>query len=157
MALRLNNALEILLRPWSNIRQLPVILMRVIVVSWLLDLNIGTYMHDRVCCWGEVRWCCRALTYYHSEPWRIIITIAAKRNFDLLSNTGTHVGTGLLGSTRLLECNRSYRRAATYDVEGCDWWGTPTQFIAQSYVGPEDLQKSVDATAWINQWWGSSF
>ena len=111
------------------------------------DLNIGTYTLTEFV--AEVK---RALDAAGALTYTVtvnrgtrIITIAASGNFDLLSNTGTHVGTGawdLLGFSTVTD----HTGAATYDAEAVTGEEYATQFIAQSYVGPEDLQKSVDAT-----------
>lgn len=74
-----------------------------------------------------------------------IITISADGNFDLLTNTGTHVGTApwdLMGYTTT--ANKT--GAATYAADNDSGESYHTQFVPQSYVGPDDLQEAVDAT-----------
>lgn len=74
-----------------------------------------------------------------------LVTIAADDDFDLLTFTGTHVGTApwdLLGFSTAAD----HTGNDTYTGESPSGEQFYTQFVPQSYVGPEDLQKAVDAT-----------
>lgn len=73
------------------------------------------------------------------------ITISAGSNFTLRSNTGTHVGTSpwtLMGFSTAA----NNTGASTYTGASESGEQYLSQFPVQSYVGPESLQKAVDAT-----------
>lgn len=74
-----------------------------------------------------------------------VITISADGNFDLLTLTGTHVGTSpweLIGFTQVADKTGTN----TYEAENPSGSSYQTQFVPQSYIGPEDLQEAVEAT-----------
>lgn len=74
-----------------------------------------------------------------------LITISGTAPFDLLTQTGTQFGTSpwdLMG----FDTSADHTGLSSYDGETESGEMYQTQFILQSYVGPEDLQRSVDST-----------
>lgn len=74
-----------------------------------------------------------------------LITIESDSDFSLLTNTGTHTGTSpwtLLGFSTAAD----YSGDDNYEGSSASGSSYYTQFVPQSYVSPDDLQKSVDAT-----------
>lgn len=74
-----------------------------------------------------------------------LITISASANVDLLTNTGSHVGSSawdLIGFSTLVD----HTGDDTYVAESQTGQEYHTQFVPQSYVSPENLQSSVDST-----------
>lgn len=71
------------------------------------------------------------------------ITISAGSNFSLLVATGSHLGTSIFEAAGFTGADRS--GAASYEgaAAGSEY---ATQFVLQSYVGPDDFQDSTYGT-----------
>ncbi len=76
-----------------------------------------------------------------------IFTIAASGTFSLLVATGSHLGTTAFGVAGFSGSDRT--SAATYAGNAAAGFSYSTQFILQSYVGPDDYQEALYAT--VNQ------
>jgi hypothetical protein len=72
------------------------------------------------------------------------ITISASANFSILSNTGTHSGSGVY-SLIGFETSSNYTGSNSYSgIKPSGKCYTP-QFLLQSYVGPDDWQEKTSA------------
>jgi len=111
------------------------------------ELNVGSYTAEE---YGvEVR---RALDAAGAFTYAVTFnrttrqfTISASGNFELLTLTGSHAGTSawsLLGFTTAADKTGD----DSYTSENPSGFAYVTQFVPQSYVGPEDLQSATDAT-----------
>lgn len=76
-----------------------------------------------------------------------IITVAASGNFTLRVASGSHLGTTAFGLAGFTGADRT--GAATYDSNAAAGSEYATQFILQSYVGPEDFQEAISGV--VNQ------
>lgn len=72
------------------------------------------------------------------------ITISADANFDILSNTGSHSGSGAY-SIMGLKTTSDYSGDDTYTGENQSGKVYYPQYLLQSYVGPDDWQEKSNA------------